>query len=188
MILVCFAFAKAFSQQIDTADIKIEKEERIDASDFPDVSEDVLPVLLRDARRIKYYREQDARAASYEAKFKKKGRDYSVEYSRDGELQDVEIEISRGKIDRVLREELDRQLGTMARKHRVEKVQQQYLPTDEPTQILENIKSKQYDFLELIVALKIEGSISRKELLVDRNGQIVKQRKIKRRSYDFLLF
>lgn len=188
LLLVLFAFAKANFIQAQSSGLKLEKEERVKKGEFP---ADALPYVqqLANGNRIKYFREFDGERTSYEAKFKSKGRKYSVEYSEAGILEDVEIEVSKGKLPTAEWQNIQRQLGTYSDRWKVEKIQLQYLSLDDGLELLrEQIAKKNYQHIEMIVAFKDKRKIYRKELLINRAGEIIKEREVKRRAYDFLLF
>jgi hypothetical protein len=188
LFLIVFAFAKANFSQAQSQEVKLEKEERIKSTDFP---ADAVPWILRFAggKRIKFYKEFDGDKTSYEGKFKKNGRRYSMEYSKDGNLEDVEIEIQRKEIEKNLWETMEGKLDSIDDRWRVEKIQQQYrMPEEGYDQLLQHTKNQNFQYLEIIVAFKNNRKIYSKELLFDREGTIIRKREVKRRAYDFLLF
>jgi len=188
LILIVFAFAKANFSQAQSQEVKLEKEERIKNTDFP---ENALPWVLKfaEGKRIKYYKEFDGDKTSYEGKFKKNGRRYSMEFSESGNLEDVEIEIHRKEIEKKLWRAMEIKLDSIEDRWRVKKTQQHYsLPEKGYGQLLQQVKNQNFQYLELIVAFKNKRNIYTKELLFNRDGTIIREREIKRRAYVFLLF
>ncbi|BAO55028.1 hypothetical protein NMS_1019 [Nonlabens marinus S1-08] len=187
-MVVLFAFAKANFTQAQSPTLKFEKEERVKKEEFP---ADALPYIqqLADGSRIKYYREFDGEQTSYEAKFKTNRRKYSMEYDRDGNLEDIEIEVSKKLLPKTEWEIIQSRLNTYAKRWKVEKIQLQYVNNnDDNDHLTLQIARKNYENIEMIVAFKDQRNIYRKELLFNRAGEILKERDVKRRVYDFLLF
>ena len=187
-MLVLFAFAKANSLQAQSKTTKQEKEERVQQASVPTQALQETEAMAAGSR-IKFYLEYDGDKTSYEGKFKKDGRRYSMEYTSTGELEDVEIEIKRRNVSKRLWESMAGRLDSIASRWRVEKIQQQYLPVPDGLNALkDNIDKERFDHLELIVAFKENRKIYRKEILFDLEGIIVNIRDVKRIAYDFLLF
>lgn len=188
LLLICFAFAKADFSHAQSQDTKLEKEERIKSQYFP--ADAVKWVkLFADGKRIKYYREYDGERISYEAKFRKNRQRYSMEYSKEGVLEDVEIEVKKRKIEKTEWEKIQQHLDSTADRWRVEKIQQQYLmPQEGYGKLKKQIEIQEYQYLEMLVAFKEKRKIYRKELLFNRKGELISERKVKRVAYDFLLF
>ena len=69
---------------------KFEKESRISKSDLPSFAVD-FAALFTDGQRIKWYLEEGLDRNSIEAKYKRDGRHYSVEFDTLGTMEDVEI-------------------------------------------------------------------------------------------------
>lgn len=74
---------------------KNEKEERIPASEFPEVSHKYFNGITDKVNYLKFYRETDGNKQSFEAKFKLNKLYYSVEFNTDGVLEDIEIVIKK---------------------------------------------------------------------------------------------
>ena len=186
-VLMVLAFAKA--ETLKSQNIKIERESRIEYSEFPQQAAPWISVLSQDCDNKKFYKETDGEKTSYELKCKCGGRSRSIEFSEYGALEDVEITIKKRKIEQNTRKKINSTLDSIARKNRIEKVQLQFLPSsNNPADIARNIELKKLDNYELIVAFKEKRKIYRKELLFDRDGNLLTSRDIKRLEYDFLLF
>ena len=126
---------------------------------------------------------------SYELKCKCEGRSRSIEFSANGILEDVEVTIPKRKINKQVLKRINKSLDSIAKKNRIEKVQQQFLPhSNNPFNLNARIRDNDCDNFELIVAFKNKRKIYRKEILFDRNGDFINSRDIKRLEYDFLLF
>jgi hypothetical protein len=183
-----FAFAKANFSHAQSENVKLEREERVESSVFPAGTLNLVKEIAIN-RKVKFYKEFDGDKTSFEAKFKKQRQRYSMEYSQNGTLEDVEIEVKHKDIDSQLWGKIAIQLDSISHRWRVEKVQQQYVsvPFDKAALLL-RIEGEEFDNLELIVAFKSNRNIYRKELLFNREGKLINQRNVKRLAYDFLLF
>lgn len=188
IVLAVLAFAKANYATAQKTSFKQEREQRIDKAQFPSPASELVEKIAGGSR-IKYYQEVDGDMSSFEGKFKNNRKRYSVEFSEDGILEDIEIEVKSKEVPSNLWNSVSNQLDSICNRWRVEKVQEQYLPMDfSIDKLLDNIAASNYQYLELIVAFKEQRKIYRKELLVNTNGDIILVRDVKRIAYDFLLF
>jgi hypothetical protein len=188
ILLLFFAFAKANSVHAQSENVKLEREQRVDSSLFTVSALSLVQEIAVD-RKVKFYKEFDGDKTSLEAKFKKRRQRYSIEFSLDGTLEDVEIEVKRKDIDLLLWKKIKIQLDSVSDQWRVEKMQQQYVSNPFNKEgLLLKIEEKEFDNLELIVAFKSNRKIYRKELLFNTEGEIINQRNVNRLAYDFLLF
>ncbi|WP_124979227.1 hypothetical protein [Nonlabens xiamenensis] len=191
VILLQFLSGWKASAQSDqnNAQEKTEREEKIDATDFPLIALPVVQQIGRARKKVDYYKETDGVNLSYEAKLKYRRKRYSIEFDQKGVLEDVEIEIKNSEVPRVLRQQISNRLDTIARRFRIEKVQQQYRSNERSlTDLIKLMDDNKPDAYELIVAFKDQRKIYRKEMLFDPKGRLIQQRDIKRLEYDFLLF
>lgn len=188
ILLLFFAFAKANSVQAQSENVKLEREQRVESSLFTDNASSLVWEIAG-KRKVKFYKEFDGDKTSLEAKFKKRRQRYSIEFSLDGTLEDVEIEVKRKDIDLTLWKKITIELDSISDQWRVEKMQQQYVSNPFNKEgLLLKIEEKEFDNLELIVAFKSNRKIYRKELLFNTEGEIINQRNVNRLAYDFLLF
>jgi hypothetical protein len=190
LVWICcvLAFAKAEFTKAQSEQ-KLEQEEKIAAVLFPKNAAKTVNEIGYARKKVTYYRETDGDKISYEAKLKYQDRKYSIEFDLNGVLEDVEIDFRKRKIPVNVRAKINKILDTVARKYRIEKVQEQYVAGDQSaTQIKERIALKDFDNFEIVVAFKDKRKIYRKEYLFDKNGSFISQRDVKRLEYDFLLF
>ena len=89
-LLCCFSI---------TAQTKNEKEFRISLSEFPQNSQEILSAVQDQVKRIRFYKEIDGDQESYESKFKFGKRWFSVEFSKDGVLEDIEVTVKEKQIE-----------------------------------------------------------------------------------------
>jgi hypothetical protein len=168
---------------------KKEREEKITLDLFPKNAAEVVTQIGYARKKVTYYRETDGKTLSYEAKLRYQDRKYSIEFDKNGLLEDVELDSRKRRIPKEALFKISKTLDSIARRYRIEKVQEQYVAGDQNTQqIKEKIARDNFDNYELIVAFKDKRKIYRKEFLFDKNGNFISQRDIKRLEYDFLLF
>lgn len=186
-LLVCLLCCLCFGLAAQT---KFEKKERVNAEEFPKEAIGLLKAALL-PKKIKYYKEQSDSGISYEAKFKHNGTFFSVEFSTDGNLEDIEAEITQlpsqtqGAINEYLSEEF--------KKYTLKKIQRQFIKTqeDNPSTILKtaliNTHSPSVNY-ELIVMVKAEAGWQQFEMLFDANGKLLSSKKIVPPPYEHILY
>ena len=112
---------------------KVERESRIKSTDVPEKALEYIEQTSLD--KVKWYRETGLESISFEAKFKHERRWYSVEFSEEGVLEDIEIEIDLHQVPEPTRESIDKYLEAEFKRHRKKKVQIQYKQTSLQTLI-----------------------------------------------------
>jgi len=174
-------------------DNKIEKEDRIKLEEMPEsVSLFLKENLPENIKKVRYYYETDGQKKSYEAKFKYERYNFSVEFNKDGNLEDVEITAKKNELIKLVYGNIEAHLEQNHERYRIEKIQAQYLSKDGDAKNTFyrslNFRKLQPDNYELIVATKEKGKLEKFEILFDEMGIFKEQRKIIRNSYDYLLF
>ena len=172
---------------------KYEREYRIKKVQFPAKALSFIEEELKEAKRVRFYRETDSTRISYEAKFKLDRLHYSVEFDQQGNLEDIEILIKEVDIPNDSFELIKKYLRESFTKHRILRIQQQYtVSDDEPVQqTLRNafqnliLPSIRY---EIMVAGKKEDGFQDYEILFDADGNFIKQRKSLPANYDHVLY
>ena len=172
---------------------KYEREYRIRKSQFPEQAFTFLETYLKDAKRLRFYKELDSAKTSYEAKFKKDRLFYSIEFDEEGLLEDVEILIMEVDIPNSSYQAMQEYLKSNFKKFRIRKIQQQY-PLS-AFQTVENTLEKAFQNLidpkinyELIVAGKKDRDFQDYEILFDSNGKFIRLRKSLPANYDHVLY
>lgn len=123
LIVFCLALsASAFAQQ------KFEKEYRLKTAQVPVLARQFVDSLDFD-RRVKWYMEISQNGTSVEAKGRREGKRYSVEFDTTGKIQDVEIEVPYGAIPDEVQSTIAQQLQGEFEKYRILKIQQQFTGT-----------------------------------------------------------
>ena len=178
---IVFMLVTCFCQAQD----KIEFEKRIDVSAFPQTAYEQLQPYIKNVKRVKYYQESDGTSQSYEAKFKKFGYRYSVEFDAQGVLQDVEIRIPTSKLSTSTKKALTYYFNSQYERWKIEKIQQQFTSLQS---LSKQPNPEVTSHLEIIVATKNAGKLVKYEYLFNDEQEVVSKRKIVHQSYDFLLF
>ncbi len=172
---------------------KYEREFRIRKSQFPEKAFTFLNAYLKDAKRIRFYKELDSAKTSYEAKFKKDRLFYSIEFDEQGVLEDVEILISEVDIPNSSFQVIEDYLKSNFKKFRIRKIQQQYplsaFETVENTLKIafQNLIDPNINY-ELIVAGKKDRDFKDYEILFDSEGNFIRLRKSLPANYDHVLY
>ena len=173
---------------------KSEKEERISKDKMPEKA----LLFLRNfednkTEKHRFYFEIDGEEKGYEAKFKLASFLYSVEFGKEGNLQDIEIVKDFNRIQPSVKEEIQTYFKENYTKFNVEKVQLQYknqrTETEKQTynRAINHDQNKP-DFYEFIVKVKIQNKRKRLEILFDSSGNFKKQREIAESSYDYFMY
>lgn len=172
---------------------KYEREYRIKKNQFPDKAHALLKNHIKEARKVKYYREVDSTKVSYEAKFKLQRLFYSAEFDAYGNLEDVEVLIKEVDIPNASLAAIKGYLNSNFRKHRILKIQQQYPVSafESPEETLRNAFQNMLLPVikyELIVAAKKDKGFEDFEILFDSEGNFISSRKSLPANYDHILY
>ncbi|MCP9199540.1 hypothetical protein MKO06_06455 [Gramella sp. GC03-9] len=189
MLLSFLLFLPIFALSQDK---KIEREKDIDLLEMPKAAQRYIQDNLpENHRKLRNYYETDGEKESYESKFKFQGNRYSVEFNKNGKLEDIEVTLKKRELQKDLLEKIENYLETQHDRFKIEKIQAQYLAGNKHTSavlpggINENVTPDNY---ELIVATKNDGKLKKFEMLFDSDGNFVSEREIIRNSYDYLIF
>lgn len=172
---------------------KYEREYRIKKSQFPEKALNHITEKLEGAKRIKFYKETDSSKTSFETKFKKDKLWYSVEFDKEGNLEDIEIIIKEIDIPSDSFMSITTYLQDNFLKYRIRKIQQQY-PFTEEEQTDKTIKNAFQNLMlpsinyEIIVSGKKEEGYGQYEILFDANGAFIQSRKSLPPNYDHVLY
>jgi len=164
---------------------KVEVEKKLNPNDFPATALQMLSPYLKDAKRIRYYKEIDGKQESYEVKFKKNQHRYSVEFNKEGVLEDVEVQVRFSQLSKNKKQLIKDYLNEFFDRWKIEKIQLQYYKLErisKPIDWDENVP------LEVIVATKTNGKLEKFELQFSENMECLSKRKVIRQSYEFVLF
>ncbi len=171
-----------------SAQDKIERERRIGANDVPKPAVEWLNEAFDGEKAVQWYEEQSNGTISYEAKFNWKNEFYSVEFDREGQIEDIEIVQRWADLPEKVQNEMNKYFEKNYSRHRMEKIQLQYTGSAD-------------DLEDLIDDDKFEGITTRYELeyygvsdegkhiwegLFDDKGQLIQKRKVILRPTDNL--
>lgn len=186
-IILFFTLGTAIGQD------KMEREYRIKKSQFPKAGLRILEVELGKVKRLRFYKERDSNEISYEAKFKKDRLWYSVEFSKVGDLEDIEVTIQELDIPKDSWQQLNSYLNDKFAQFRIKKIQQQYISLKEQStaktfrQAFQNLILPHINY-EIIVSGKTEKGFEDFEILFDAEGNFKTIRKSLPPNYDHILY
>lgn len=162
------------------AQTKFEKEVRISLDSVPASARNFVASAPFN-KKIKWYKEYFENGTSFEAKTRFQGLKYSVEFSRDGSLEDIEVQRKWKALPASARKEMEAYLESRFKKYSVYKLQFQY--SGAPQDLLEWLQNNASTSAvslryEVVINTKINGQFKRFELLFDADGAFVKSAEI----------
>nr|WKN39133.1 hypothetical protein K4G66_10525 [Tunicatimonas sp. TK19036] len=173
--------------------VKEEVEKRIKAEEMPKAAMSILSDWLKDSRRVRFYYETDGDHQTYETKLIRNERHFSIEFDNSGVLMDIEELINTEQLPDAVIETIHNVLSRTYEKHKIRRIQRQFLPKNSDENLLNTILSfseetEQFINYEIEVNVKEQSRMRAYEILFDAEGQILDQRLIVRRSLDNLLY
>lgn len=178
--------------QVILAQTKNEREERVDLSDFPEAAQQVLQQLPK-TKRLKFYKETDGNIKSFEAKFKYKKRHYSLEFSTNGSIEDIEIIVKEQELPALFKSKIDTYFNANFSKTKLIKIQKQYVykagdsTNDFIKAALKNQSNAVINY-EIIAEITEKAKRSLREFTFNSNGQFINSRTIILPSYGHVLY
>ena len=174
------------SVSIGRAQTKYEKELRIKPDQVPKNAIEFVQ-LLNFGTKIKWYQELSETGSSIEAKTKYKGEHYSIEFSKDGTLEDVEVKIRWNTIPEIVRKRITNDLELKYDDYKLNKVQIQY--QGNPNAIRSYlIKGTDFNEItinyEVVISTKVNKKFTQFELLYSAEGILLKRAEIVLRNSD----
>lgn len=161
------------------AQVKYEKESRVRSEEVPAASREWIAGFT-DIKKIKWYLEENLESTSFEAKFLLQQQRYSIEFSPDGTLEDVEIEIPWDSIPEIAKQGIFTHLDSVFVRHKIRKIQIQY--TGDSSLLQDNQHPPPVSITtryELVVKGKVSGQHMRLfEITYDHHGQFLNQQSI----------
>lgn len=182
-----------FISQFVFSQTKNEKEERITKSEFPNAAIAVVNNLPKNCKRLKFYKETDGEKQSFEVKFKFKRKRYSLEFSKDGVIEDLEVLTKFKTINEEKKSNIEGYFRSSFSKHKLIKVQKQFVyhsKLDALTfvnDILNNTSDKDPNF-EIIAEVKTNKKRDIREFTFDESGTFVNFRILNPTSYEHVLY
>ena len=168
---------------------KVEVEKRISKELIPEGAKAYISKNFK-TKKIKWFFEKGENHSSYEAKFCEFGSDFSVEFSTDGTLEDVEVRFKFKSLKEHIKSHIEKSLEEVFSNFRVLKTQLQ-LTTYDPEKITSFFNTNtipEGGLLELIVLGKTEQSKNRYEILINPEGKIFSMLKLEEKNQLFLQF
>jgi hypothetical protein len=170
--------------------VKVERESRIDREEVPEKALNFIE-RLGDTSNEKWYSEENLDGKAIEVKMKRFGSRYSVKFTTEGNLVDVERDLKWRQIPEEVAEEIIEELEEEFDKLKWEKIQIQFIA--DPEEMLAYLKkNKEKDeietYYEIVFQGKKEGSYKLYEFLFDYEGEIVERSRILPRNTDNLEF
>lgn len=169
---------------------KYEREYTIKPSAVPEKAREFINQCFPD-QKIKWYGEESFKSQSIEAKVKKGGSRYSVEFDNKGNLQDAEVIIAFTAIPDNLREKVVSYLRDQFSKHHILKVQRQWKGPADALQAL--IKEQKTDSpyetnYEIIVRGVNKEGTSLYETLFNQQGKLIRSSQIVQKNANHLIY
>jgi len=188
LLLILFSFTQLIFSQI-----KSEKEERIEVSEFPEKAQNIIKILPEECKHLKFYKETDGEKHSFEAKFKYKKQRYSLEFSTNGIIEDIEITTKFKTIVNPIKDSIKAYFKNNFKKHKFIKIQQQYSYSQETDskQFLIDIMSQNTitePKYEIIAEIKTDKDRIIKEFTFNNDGSFLSSRILNPTSYEHVLY
>lgn len=146
---------------------KYEREVRIQATDVPADALNFVNNSPIDSK-IKWYREIGLDTNSIEAKTKYNGQRYSIEFSENGVLEDIEVEIKARDLEQTTFDSLKKTIENAYGDFKLEKIQLQYTGNPELLKTVFDTCTVPDAIIikyELVISSKESGTFKRFELL-----------------------
>ncbi len=181
LLLILFAMSgSGFAQT------KLEKEVRIRKKEVPKVALSFIDAI-NFTNKIKWYKETGLNKTSIEAKTKYRAKNYSIEFTLEGILEDVEIGIKQADIPQNTFDKMDELLTSEFTRYLIDKVQIQYVGA--PEALLSQLRNEapagevKINY-ELVIVAKVNRVFKKYEYLFSENGEVLRYGEIIVRNTD----
>lgn len=188
VLLISFGtFTSAYAQSE-----KNEVERSLNRNDMPDKVLSLIDEFWPNLRGIKYFEQTDGEETTYEVKLEWQGDQYSIEFSTEGAVQDVEKLISFEDIPEPARGSITRDLDEQFNKYRLTRIQLQFIAADDDgvddSDFIDDILESDSEDYEIRFEIELDGENRRElgsfEMLYNESGTLLEKSKIIRRSLD----
>jgi len=171
-------------------EVKTEIETRIKGDQIPQNSLNWVETTFPERKRLKWYSENNNNKMTFEAKFKYSGSRYSVEFDKEGSIEDVEVNVKLKDIQEDISGAISKTLNNFE-KYRIVKIQEQW--TAKSSDLLQKALIEQNKSLatiryEIEFRAIIEGIDGFWEGLFDTKGALLQRSRIALRPTDNLDF
>jgi hypothetical protein len=124
--LIATAMLLTVQPVVAQKDVKIEREKKVSPGQVPPRAVQWLQDALKQVESPDWYYELSNENESYEAKFKWKGERYSVEFHKDGGIEDIEIQRKWRLLPADVKEQMQSYFDSSYTKHKTTRIQVQY--------------------------------------------------------------
>ena len=164
---------------------KFEKEYRINSNEIPAKSLQIIK-MWNFKKKVKWYVEESNDGNTFEAKVVYKRHRYSIEFSEEGQILDVEKKVKFSELSDEIQLKIKENLSKKFKKYRIKKVQVQYSGTEtaiygEVFQLKTTHERAEINF-EIVLKAKKENDYALYEILTDNKGNLIKELKFKQES------
>ena len=171
---------------------KNEMERAVGRDEIPENALELIDEFWPDLQDIKYFLETDGNLTTYEAKLDWGGDQFSIEFSTDGYVLDVEKLISFETIPESVRNAITSHLDSQFDRYRLTRIQQQFIARDEDDEddsdFIDDILEGDAEDYEIRYEIVLDGQNKQElgsfEKLYSNSGSILEKRKVVRRSLD----
>ncbi len=182
MFLLCIS-------QSSWCQTKVEIEKRVKTSEVPSQALEDLTENSQNTNKVKWYYQEDGDKQVYEAKFKQNSNKYSVEFSKQGKILNVEVIIKAKQIDTDIYNQIKSELKAAFSDFKIRKIQREYLgDKDDLHEIIS--ENEIDDDLKIRYEIEVNAKIDKKrqlyEMLFNKKGELINQRLVKLKSTDIL--
>jgi hypothetical protein len=160
--------------------VKMEKELKVQRSRVPVKALKWLDDAIDQKNQLKWYYQTDGDYDSFEAKFKRNRKSFSVEFNTEGIIQDIEIKEHWRKLPLLVRNNISDYLQTQFSKSRVDNVEIQYSGSEEALKKWESNNGTSQIEVKYEIEFYGKAKNNKKfwEGLFDRDGNILGKREI----------
>jgi hypothetical protein len=173
---------------ISFSQVKYEREYGVSAKEIP-VPARVFAEKAFPEQKIRWYKEEGLESFSFEAKVRRRGTSFSVEFDSLGTIEDVEMLLSFSEIDEPVRKNIEARLGSTFSKYRIQRVQRQLTGKEQALEELVSVGTTGLPFVvryEIVARGKKDKTTGLYELLFDDQGALLGMKEIIPRNTDIL--
>lgn len=170
---------------------KFERESRIKSSDAPKKASMYVESIFPEARKIKWYLEENLDGFANEAKVKQNGTVYSIKFDTLGNLQDIEFIQNFNKLPVQVQDKVEAYLQEQYDHYRLKKIQVQWIGDADLLRsvLIEETKNGQYKTnYEIEFSGRKDGDTQSYEALFSENGEHLNTKKIISRNLNHLVY
>lgn len=191
-IILSLTLLTGLLSPIHAQSAKDEVERSISKDEMPEKATTLIDEFWPDLGGIKYFRETDDTVTTFEVKLTWRDAQYSIEFSPEGNVLDVEELISFHTIPETTGNHITRDMESQFSSYRITRIQRQYIARDEDDEddadFIDDILEKDAEDYEIRYEIVLDGQnreeLGSFELLYSDSGSLIEKRRIVRRSLD----